>query len=145
MSLFRRLLVALLAALALQPAVAMAQTTVTADWTALGKSNFGAVGNGTVLDVGVNTVTINTNRVTDGDSNDANFTNGNYSTGMLSYYTGQVGGQTGTLFYGTNHSVFDAGDYFESSYTLATAVTNLRFTVANVDRYLTDPISTMRW
>lgn len=133
-----RLLLAAMLTLLMRPDVAMAQTTVTADWTSLGKSNLSAVGNGTVLNLGVNSVTINTAKVSDGDSNDANFTT-YYSTDMLAYYTGQIGSQTGTLLYSTDHSVFDAGDYFESTYTLATAVTNLRFTVSNVDRYLSNP------
>jgi len=124
--------------LALRPDAAAAQTTVTADWTALGKGNLSAVSDGTVLNVGANTVTINTAVVTDGDANDANFVP-RYSTEMLSYYTGQVGANTGVLFYSTDHSVFDAGDYFQSTYTLNTAVTNLRFTVSNVDRFLNNP------
>lgn len=125
-------------ALGMVPGTALAQTTVTADWTALGKVNMGAVGNGTVLNLGVNTLTVNTARVTDGDANDGNFAT-YYSTDMLAYYTGQIGAQTGPLIYSMDHSVFDAGDYFESTYTLGTAVTNLRFTVSNVDRFLTNP------
>lgn len=128
----------LLALAALRPDTALAQTTVTADWTSLGKGNMSAVANGTTLNVGPNTVTINTAVVTDGDGNDANF-GPYYSTGILAYYTGQIGSQTGTLLYSMDHSVFDAGDFFESTYSLNSAVTNLRFTVANVDRYLTNP------
>ncbi len=141
MRLFRHLLFALVASialLALRPDASVAQTTITADWTGLGKANFSAINNGTTLNVGVNSVTINTAVVTDGDGNDANLT-GSFSAGILSYYTGQVGSQTGTLFYNMDHSVFDAGDLFESTYTLDTAVTNLRFTIANVDRFLTNP------
>ncbi|WP_284125103.1 DUF11 domain-containing protein [Parerythrobacter aestuarii] len=129
---------ALLANFAIRPEVAYAQTTVTADWTSLGKVNMSAVSDGTTLNLGVNTLTVNTAVVTDGDSNDANFTN-YYSTQMLAYYTGQIGSQTGTLIYSMDHSVFDAGDYFQTTYTLGSAVTNLRFTVANVDRYLANP------
>lgn len=132
------LLVVLAASLFVQPSRVQAQTTVTADWTALGKANFSAVEDGRVLNLGVNSVTINTATVRDGDANDAGFTPF-YSSGMLSYYTGQIGAQTGVLFYSTDHTVFDAGDYFESTYTLASAVTNLRFTVSNVDRFLTNP------
>ena len=135
--LFSLLLLAWLAGLCLA-APARAQTTITADWTALGKANMGVIPTGTALNVGPNTITIDTARITDGDANDANFTN-YYSTGMLAYYTGQIGSQTGTLIYTTDHSVFDVGDYFETVYTLNTAVTNLRFTLANVDRYTTNP------
>ncbi len=129
---------ALLLAFAVRPDSAQAQTTVTADWTSLGKANFGAVNDGTVLNVGVNTVTINSAKVTNGNGNEANFTPF-YSTGMLSYYTGQIGSQTGALFYSVDHSVFDPGDYYETTYTLGSAVTNLQFTVSNVDRYLSNP------
>ena len=111
-----------------------AQTTVTADWTNLGNGSLQAVGDGTSLNVGPNTVTINTAVVTDGDGNDANFTNF-YSTEMLSYFAGQVSNFTGNLLYSTDHSVFDAGDYFETTYSLDTAVQELTFTVGNVDRF----------
>ena len=117
---------------------AQAQTTITADWTVLGKANMGAITDGTTLNVGVNTVTVNTAVVKDGDANDANFVP-YYSTSMLAYYTGQIGSQNGTLIYSMDHSVFDVGDYFQSVYTLNTAVTNLRFTVANVDRQTSSP------
>ncbi|GAA4036990.1 DUF11 domain-containing protein [Parerythrobacter jejuensis] len=113
---------------------AQAQTTLTADWTNLGNSNLQVVNDGTTLAVGPNSITINTSAVTDGDANDGDFTNF-YSTGMLSYYTGQVSSFTGNLLYNTDHSVFDAGDYFETTYTFATAVEQLAFTVGNVDRF----------
>ena len=122
------------ALLALLPVNLAAQTTVTADWTNLGKTNLEVVNDGEVLDVGVNTVTINQQIVTDGDGNDANFTNF-FSTGMMSYYTGQVSSQTGPLLYSMDHSVFDVGDFFETRFTLDTAVTNLEFAVGNVDTF----------
>ena len=118
--------------------MAVAQTTVTADWTNLGNGNLQEVTDGTSLDVGPNVVTIDTNVVTDGDANDANFTNF-YSTGMLSYFNGQVSSFTGNLLYSTNHTVFDAGDYFETTYSFDIAVTDLEFIVGNVDRFLSDP------
>jgi len=121
-----------LAALCLSQA-ALAQTTLTADWTNLGQGNYGAVSSGTVLNVGPNSITITTNTVLDGDGNDGNFVP-NPSTEVLSYTTGQIGSQTGSLLYGMDHSVFDVGDYFQSTYTLATAVNNLTFTVANLSR-----------
>ncbi len=126
-----RLMLAVLAALL--PASAYAQTAMTADWTALGLGNFGEVANGAVLNVGPNSIAITHQEVTDGDANDANFVP-YYSSGMLSYYTGQIGAQTGTLLYNMDHSIFDAGDYFETTYTFATAVQNLAFVLANVDR-----------
>lgn len=129
---------AIIALVAVRPETPQAQTTVTADWTALGKGNMVAIANGSRLDVGPNAITINTAVVTDGDFNDGNFTN-YYSTGMLAYYTGQIGSQNGSLIYSMDHSVFDAGDYFQTVYTLDSAVTNLRFTLANVDRYLSNP------
>lgn len=112
---------------------ALAQTTVTADWTNLGKANLEAVNNGDTLSAGTNTITINTSIVRDGDSNDGNF-QPFYSTGMLSYYTGQIGSQTGPLLYNMDHSVFDAGDYFQSTYTFTNTVQQLSFTIGNVDR-----------
>lgn len=124
-----------LAAMTASPALAQ---TVTADWTNLGKTNFQAINNGDTLSAGTNTITINTSVVKDGDSNDNNFVPF-YSTGMLSYYTGQVGSQTGPLLYNMDHSVFDAGDYFQSTYTFTNAVQQLRFTLGNVDRNLSSP------
>ncbi len=118
----------------LAPQSVSAQTTVTADWTNLGNGSLQAVNDGTALNVGPNTVTINTTVVTDGDGNDANFTNF-FSTNMLSYFAGQVSSFTGNLLYSTDHSEFDAGDYFETVYTLDTAVQQLEFTVGNVDRF----------
>lgn len=117
-----------------------AQTTVTADWTNLGRNSFEAIPNGETLSIagGVNSVTISTAKVTDGDANDANFTN-YYSTDMLSYYAGSISGFSGSLFFSTDHSVFDPGDYFQSVFTLDTAVSNLAFTLGNVDNYLFSP------
>lgn len=135
-----KLLCALLIALGgilLSPA-AQAQTTLTANWDNLGLGNFQAVINGERLVVGPNAVTISTRVNKDGDANDPNFVP-YYSTGMLSFYPGQVGGQSGVLFYSMDHSVFDAGDYFETIYTLDTAAQSLAFKVSNVDRYLTSP------
>lgn len=128
---------ALLAGLASVP-VAYAQTTLTANWDNLGLGNFQAVSNGQRLDVGPNGVTITTRVNKDGDANDPNFVP-YYSTEMLSYYTGQVGAQSGVLFYSMDHSVFDSGDYFETIYTLDSAAPQLAFTLSNVDRYLTSP------
>jgi len=113
---------------------ASAQTVLTADWTNLGNGNLEEVADGTTLTVGPNSVTIDTNVVTDGDGNDPNFTNF-YSTGMLSYYNGQVSSFTGNLLYSTDHSTFDAGDYFETVYTFGSAVDQLEFIVGNVDRF----------
>ena len=117
---------------------AQAQTTLTADWDNLGLGNFQAVSNGQRLTVGPNAVTITTRVNKDGDANDANFVP-YYSSGMLSYYNGQVGAQSGVLFYSMDHSVFDAGDYFETIYTLDTAAQQMAFKLSNVDRYLTSP------
>lgn len=133
---FLSLALALLAMAAGLPAAA--QTTLRADWTAMNKNNFQQIDDGDALTVGPNRVTINTRVNRDGDGNDAGFVP-YYSTGMLSYYTGQIGGSTGVLFFSTNHTVFDAGDYFESTFTLDTAVSNLAFRLSNVDRYLADP------
>lgn len=134
----RRLCLALSSMFALywlfQPHASFAQVNVTADWSDLNKSSLEVVNDGETLDVGVNTVTIDTNVVTDGDSNDASFTNF-YSTGMLSYYAGQVSSFTGGLLYSTDHTVFDAGDYFESVFNFDTQVSELAFTVGNVDRF----------
>lgn len=113
--------------------VATAQTTITGDWTGLGLGNNQAVASGAVLNTGPNSVTVTTRVNLDGDSNDGGFVP-NPSAGFLTYTTGQVGSQTGSLFYGMDHTVFDEGDYFETTYTMATAVTNLRFTVANLSR-----------
>ncbi|MBX7495781.1 DUF11 domain-containing protein [Qipengyuania sp. 6B39] len=137
---FRHLLAALMAlAFATLGALPVAaQTTIRADWTNLNKNNLQEVTSGERVAAGPNGVTVTTRINRDGDANDAGFTNG-YSTGMLSYYSGNVGGNTGTLFYSTDHTIFDVGDYFETIYTLDTAVTNLAFTVGNVDRYFTDP------
>lgn len=119
---------------------AAAQTAVSADWTNLNRANFQEVPDGSSLNVGVNTVTINTRVNTDVDppnaENNANFVP-YYSTGMLSYYTGTIGAQAGTLLYNMDHSIFDEGDYFESTYTFATAVKSLAFTIAHVDRNTT--------
>ncbi len=123
-----------LCALTLSANSVSAQTTLTADWTNLGNGNLQEVTDGTVLTVGPNSVTIDTAVVTDGDANDGNFTNF-YSTGMLSYYNGQVSNFTGNLLYSMDHSVFDAGDYFETVYSFGTAVDELEFTVGNVDRF----------
>ena len=131
LGLFARL--ALVIGAVLLPAAAGAQTAMTADWTNLGRGNLQAVNSGSVLTVGPNSVTINTAVVTDGDANDANFVP-YYSTSMLLYYTGQVGAQSGTLLYNMDHSIFDAGDYFETTYTFATAVQSLAFILDNVDR-----------
>jgi len=117
---------------------ASAQTTLTANWDNLGLGNFQAVSNGQRLTVGPNAVTISTRVNKDGDANDANFVP-YYSTGMLSFYTGQVGAQSGVLFYSMDHSIFDSGDYFETIYTLDTSAPQLAFTLSNVDRYLTSP------
>jgi uncharacterized repeat protein (TIGR01451 family) len=119
---------------ALAPGHAFAQTTVTADWTNLGKTSLEVVNDGEVLDLGINSVTINQTIVTDGDANDGDFTNF-YSTGMMSYYAGQVSSHTGPLLYSMDHSVFDVGDFFETTFTLDTAVTELEFTVGNVDTF----------
>ncbi|WP_379549554.1 DUF11 domain-containing protein [Qipengyuania sp. DGS5-3] len=116
-----------------------AQTTVTADWTNLGKASLEAVNDGESLDVGVNVITIDTNVVSDGDGNDANFTNF-YSTDHLSYFAGTVSDQTGPLLFSNDHIVFDEGDFFEATFTLDTAVTNLTFTVGHVDRSTTGSI-----
>ena len=116
------------------PQTVSAQTTLTADWTNLGNGSLEEVNDGTTLTVGPNAVTINTAVVTDGDGNDANFTNF-YSTGHLSYFAGQVSNFTGNLLYSNDHSVFDAGDYFETTYTFNDAVEQLDFTVGNVDRF----------
>lgn len=110
-----------------------AQTAVRADWTNLGLGNFAAVNDGSVLDVGPNTVTINTRVNRDGDGNDAGFVPF-YSTSMLSYYTGQIGGQSGPLLYNMDHTIFDAGDYFETTYTFGTAVQSLAFILDHIDR-----------
>lgn len=134
MSALARLILRIVLALAaVAPASALAQTTLTADWTNLGNGNFQEVTSGSVLTVGPNSVTITSQVVPDGDANDANFVP-YYSTGILSYYTGQIGAQTGTLLYSMDHSIFDAGDYFETTYTFATAVQSLAFVLANVDR-----------
>lgn len=131
----RRLAALLLALLSLAFAhAAAAQTALTADWTNLGKGNLVAVPNGSTLAVGPNSVTITTQKVTNNNGNDANFVPF-YSTDMLAYYTGQIGSQDGTLMYTTDHTSFDAGDYFETIYTLGTSVQSLAFTVSNVDRY----------
>jgi uncharacterized repeat protein (TIGR01451 family) len=122
-----------LALLALCLSHTVAAQTLTADWTNLGRGNLQSVNDGSVLTVGPNSVTINTRVNTDGDANDANFVP-YYSTSILSYYTGQVGGQTGPLLYSMDHSIFDVGDYFETTYTFATAVQSLAFTLANIDR-----------
>ena len=116
------------------PASLAAQTVITADWTNLGKTSLEVVGDGEVLDVGVNRITIDQNAVTDGDANDGDFTNF-YSTGMLSYFAGQISGQTGTLLYSIDSTQFDVGDFFETTYAFDTSVTNLEFTVGNVDRF----------
>lgn len=132
---FRLFWASLLALLAVtMPGIASAQVAVTGDWTNLGLGSLQEVNDNSVLDVGINTVTINTNVVTDGDANDASFTNF-YSTGMLSYYNGQISSNTGVLLYSTDHTVFDAGDFFETTYTFGTAVQQLEFTVGNVDRF----------
>lgn len=131
------LLFAALASVMSIPA-AQAQTTLTANWDNLGLGNFQAVPNGQRLDVGPNGVTISTRVNTDGDGNDANFVP-YYSTDMLSYYSGQIGGQAGVLFYSIDHSVFDSGDYFETIYALDTAAQQMAFKLSNVDRYLTSP------
>lgn len=123
-----------LVALTLGVQSASAQTVLTADWTNLGNGSLEEVADGTTLTVGPNSVTIDTNVVTDGDANDANFTNF-YSTGILSYYNGQVSSFTGNLLYSTDHSTFDAGDYFETTYTFGSAVDELEFIVGNVDRF----------
>lgn len=134
MSTLQTLLRALIALLALAFAqAAVAQTAVSADWTNLNRANFQEVTDGSFLDLGVNNITINTRVNVDGDGNDANFVP-SYSTGMLSYYTGTIGGQTGTLLYDMDHSIFDEGDYFETTYTFATSVQSLAFTIAHVDR-----------
>ena len=112
----------------------MAQTTVTADWTNLGNASLQEVPDGTTLDVGPNAVTINSVEVTDGDANDGDFTNF-FSTGHLSYFAGTVSSFTGNLLYSSDHSEFDAGDFFETTYTFATAVDQLEFTVGNIDRF----------
>lgn len=117
---------------------AQAQTTLTANWDNFGLGNFQQVSNGQRLDVGPNGVTITTRVNTDGDGNDANFVPF-YSTGMLSYYNGQIGGQAGVLFYSMDHTVFDSGDYFETIYTLDTAAQQMAFKLSNVDRYFTSP------
>ncbi|MEL7446047.1 MAG: hypothetical protein AAGK02_09565, partial [Pseudomonadota bacterium] len=128
------LALALVTAAMLLPRAAHAQTAVTADWTNLGNSNLEVVNSGESLDVGINEVTITHSAVTDGDANDGDFTNF-YSTGMLSYYTGQVSSFTGNLLYSLDHSVFDEGDYFETVYSFDTSVEQLEFTVGNVDRF----------
>lgn len=125
----------LAAAVLLVPSTVHAQVAVEADWTDLNKGSLQVVNDGETLDVGINTVTINTQAITDGDANDGNFTNF-YSTGSLSYYAGQIGSTTGGLLYSTDHSVFDAGDYFESTFTFATSVQQLEFTLGNVDRFI---------
>lgn len=138
-SLLRAMLAAMLAAAALVLASpAAAQTTVRADWTNLNKSSLQVVNNGDVLTAGPNTVTVNTRINRDGDANDAGFTN-YYSTGMLSYYSGQFGNDVGPLLYSMDHTIFDVGDYFETTYTLNTGVTNLAFNVLNVDRLISSP------
>lgn len=126
-----RLTLALLALAYAQ--VAGAQTTITADWTNLGLGDNQAVTSGTALAAGPNSVTVTTRVNRDGDSNDAGFVP-DPSSEVLSYTTAQVGSQTGSLLYGMDHSIFDVGDYFESTYTLATAVSDLTFTVANLSR-----------
>ncbi|MEP2737286.1 MAG: DUF11 domain-containing protein [Erythrobacter sp.] len=128
------LLVAASLGLGLTSQTVNAQTTLTADWTNLGNGSLQEVNDGTVLTVGPNAVTIDTAVVTDGDGNDGNFTNF-YSTGNLSYFAGQVSSFTGNLLYSNDHSVFDAGDYFETTYTFNDAVDQLDFTVGNVDRF----------
>lgn len=138
MRFFGRIVLAMLAAAL--PVAAQGQTAMRADWTNLNRVNFEAVTTGTVLPVGPNSVTITSQRVTDGDANNAAFVP-YYSTDFLSYYTGTIGTQTGPLLYSMDHSVFDAGDYFETTFTLATAVQSLAFTVANVDRLF----DTIRW
>lgn len=137
-SLFRIVAMLVLVFGVLVSADAAAQAPLRADWTNLNKNSFDPVNNGDTLVVGPNRVTINTRINRDGDANDANFT-GFYSSSMLSYFNGQIGDQTGVLLYSTDHSVFDVGDFFESTYTLDTTVTNLTFTLANVDRFLGDP------
>ena len=118
---------------------AYAQTAVTADWSNLGKASLEAVNDGETLDVGVNTITIDTNVVTDGDGNDANFTNF-YSTDHLSYFAGTISDQTGPLLFSNDHIVFDVGDFFETTFTFDSAVTDLAFTVGHVDRSTTGSI-----
>lgn len=135
MTILRAFWLAVLAAVALLGAqAAQAQTTITADWTNLNRNNFQEVPNGTVLDLGVNAITIGTARVTNGNGNDANFTPYYSPTGMLSYYTGAIGAQTGPLLYNMDHTTFDGGDYLETTYTFANTVTNLRFTLSHIDR-----------
>ena len=123
----------LIAALALVvPQTVYAQ--VTADWTNLGKANFEEVVDGDSVTVGSNQVTINTQVVLDGDANDANFGQF-YSTGPLSYFNGQISSFTGVLLYDIDSSIFDQGDFFESTYTFDTAVNDLNFTVGHVDQF----------
>ena len=134
MTVLLRLLLTML--IACVPVGAAAQATLVADWTNLGAGNLQAVPSGTSLAVGPNSVTVTTRVNTDGDTNDGSFVPF-ASTGMLAYSTGQIGSQTGPLLYSMDHSVFDEGDYFETTFTLATAVQSLAFTVANVDRQFT--------
>ncbi len=125
--------VVMLAACALLfPQVALAQATV--DWTNLGKANFEEINDGDSVASGANSVTINTQVVLDGDANDADFGQF-YSTGPLSYFTGQISSFTGVLLYDTDSSIFDEGDYFESTYTFASAVDGLEFTLGHVDQF----------
>ena len=119
------------------PTSLFAQTAISANWANLGKADFEAVGSGSTLSVGPNTISIATRVNRDGDGNDANFLP-YYSSEMLSYYSANIGTKSEVLLYSMDHSIFDAGDYFETVFSLATSVTNLSFTVTNMDRQFVD-------
>ncbi len=121
-------LLVLLVLMAGMPQSVHAQTT-TADWTNLGLGNFQAVPDGDTLTAGGRTITVNQTSSTDGGT----FTP-TYSTGFLSYYTGNISTQTGPLLYNFDNSAYDADDKITTTYTFDANVTGLTFRLLDVDR-----------
>ena len=123
-----RAFLALLIAL-LSPVAAQAQT-FTADWTNLSISSLQGVPSGSSVTAGPRTVTISHSQITNGGA----FTPyAPYGDQMLSYFSGQIGAQTGTLLYHMENTSMDAGDRFQSIYTFSGGVTNLAFALSDVD------------
>jgi uncharacterized repeat protein (TIGR01451 family) len=104
--------------------------TFTADWTNLGVSNLNGVPTGSSVVAGPRTVTLSHSTTTNGGP----FTPyAPYGNQMVSYYSGQIGTQTGPLLYHMENDSMDVGDRFQTVYTFSGGVTNLAFALSDVD------------
>lgn len=126
----RALTLMLLALCALIAAPARAQTA-TADWSSLGvAANTAATNPGTITASDGTSVAIAYAMAVNGAGTVAPSVGGSY----VSYYTTSVGGVTPSLLLNMDNTSYDNNDKITLDITLGRTVTNLTFTISDIDR-----------